>query len=99
MSLILKVFRKVLLVILLAVFGYSITMIGNRMIDKYHNDRLSKITAPIYNESKIEQDDLDGYGIREKSTSYDKESSLKSPHSEENWKIDGSHIFLHLCGL
>jgi len=42
MRLKLKVFKKILFIMLLVVFTYSTIMTGYRLIDKYRNDKLKK---------------------------------------------------------
>lgn len=78
MSLKLKVFKKVLFIILFVVFGYSMIMIGYRLVDKYRNDKLDKNITSIYNESKIEQEDFDDYETGVISTVYGRDLYLNN---------------------
>ncbi|KZL92737.1 class B sortase [Clostridium magnum] len=54
MKLKLKVFKKILFIMLLVVFTYSTIMTGYRFIDKYRNDKLNKNITTIHNEMKEE---------------------------------------------
>jgi sortase B len=83
MSFKLKVLRKVLFVILFIVFGYSTIMIGYRMVDKYHDDKLNKNITQIYNLSKIEQKNPNDYKDEEESTVNYRGQTQDSKLSEE----------------
>lgn len=57
MNLKIKGFKKILFIILILIFGFSIFMLGYRFVDRYNSEKLNKKVREVYIESNIKEED------------------------------------------